>query len=97
MFRITNEGHGFHITFTNGYTVSVQLGKFNYCSNKTIPDGFVPPVNCRDAEVALVHPDGWLIDLHEKFEWWGGDTVNGYTSPDEVAELIAYAKALPKK
>ena len=97
MFKITNEGHGFHITFANEYTVSVQFTKFNYCSNKSIPDGFVTPVDCRDAEVALVHPDGWLVDLTEKLPWWNGDTVSGWATPNEVAELIAYATALPKK
>ena len=32
MFKIT-EGKGFHITFANGYTVSVQFGPDNYCDH----------------------------------------------------------------
>ena len=32
MFKITYN-KGFHITFKNGCTVSVQFGKGNYCSN----------------------------------------------------------------
>jgi len=32
MFRITG-GKGFHITFENDYTVSVQFGSTDYCSN----------------------------------------------------------------
>lgn len=33
MFRIT-DGRGFHVTFANGWTVSVQFGPYNYCSNR---------------------------------------------------------------
>ena len=97
MFRTNNEGHGFQITFPNRYTVSIQFGIFNYCNNKLTPYKDTAPEYCRDAEVALVHPDGWLVSLEGKFDWWSGDTVNGYTSPNEVAELIAYAQALPVK
>ena len=95
MFRTTNEGHGFQITFANGYTVSVQFGAYTYCSNKLDEHA---PSNCRNAEVALIHPDGWLIDLSDKISWWdSSDNVNGYTTPDQLAELIAYATSLPSK
>lgn len=33
MFRITS-GKGFHVTFPNGYTVSVQWGPGNYCATR---------------------------------------------------------------
>ena len=99
MFKISPSPlKGFQITFDNGYTVSVQFSNGNYCSNSHIPEGFESLATCENAEVALIHPDGWLVDLSEKFGWWiGNDTVNGYTTPDEVAELIAYATSLPKK
>jgi hypothetical protein len=32
MFKITHK-KGFHITFENDYTVSVQFGPGNYCDN----------------------------------------------------------------
>lgn len=32
MFRITR-GKGFHVSFPNGYTVSVQFGPGNYCDH----------------------------------------------------------------
>ena len=92
MFTIcTDPRNGFQITFENGYTVSVQFGEGNYCS-------FESTKECKNAEVALISPDGWLMDLSGKFDWWSfTDEVNGYTTPDEVAELIAYAQALPAK
>lgn len=31
-FKITS-GKGFHITFDNGYTVSVQFGPYSYCDH----------------------------------------------------------------
>lgn len=34
MFKIT-ERKGFHITFPNGWTVSVQFGPGSYCENKS--------------------------------------------------------------
>ena len=97
MFRTTNEGQGFQITFANDYRVSVQFSQFNYCSNKIDRQDIKIKTECSTAEVALVHPDGWLIDLTEKLPWWNGDTVSGWATPNEVAELIAYAEALPKK
>ena len=27
-------GKGFHLTFDNGYTLSVQIGTYNYCDNE---------------------------------------------------------------
>ena len=30
------EGHGFHMKFANGWTISVQWGPWNYCDNKDI-------------------------------------------------------------
>jgi len=97
MFTINNSPrNGFQITFQNGYTVSVQFGRYNYCSNQG--NETEPLTHCEDAEVALVHPNGWLIDLFGKLDWWNyNETVNGYTTPDQLAELIAYAQALPAR
>lgn len=38
MFDIT-QNKGFHITFANGYTASVQWGQGNYCENRYGHDG----------------------------------------------------------
>jgi len=35
-FEISNQ-KGFQITYKNGYTVSVQFGGGNYCTNRDLP------------------------------------------------------------
>jgi hypothetical protein len=42
---------GFNLKFTNGWTVSVQFGEFNYCANKNKAVDDLE-VKCIDAEVA---------------------------------------------
>jgi len=96
MFKITN-GKGFHITFKNGYTVSVQLGYGNYCDNKsydelqsgeTYSDAEIMAgkTGCNNAEIAIWGPDKEMIE----FPGWG-DTVKGYCSPDEVLTYLNWA------
>jgi hypothetical protein len=91
MFNITG-GKGFHITFDNGWTVSVQFGPANYCDNydRHIGDD---DVQCgkdgsSTAECAVWGRDGKMIE-------WGdwGDTVGGHMQPEEVLELLAFAAA----
>ena len=63
MFNITN-GVGFQITFDNGYTVSIQFGPDHYCDNYSnikyrTPTQKTP--SCKDAELAIIDPDGDLV------------------------------------
>lgn len=82
-FTITG-GKGFHMTFANGWSVSVQFGPSNYCEHKhdrsfrSIPDGH----HSMDAEVAVLRPDGKMARLGT------GGTVQGWLSPDRVARLL---------
>ena len=78
---------GFHLSFSNGWTVSVQFGRYNYCENKNYRnDNEQPSLECPDAEIAAVHESGkWF-----KFE---GDedndtSVKGYVSDGDVAKFI---------
>lgn len=86
-FRICDQ-KGFHVTFENGWTVSVQFGGGNYSQNYGHPigRGEVPPSNT--AEVALIAPDGSMPDI-------GGDTVRGWQSPAEVLALMVETAARP--
>ncbi|MEM7416812.1 MAG: hypothetical protein AAF389_15000 [Gemmatimonadota bacterium] len=99
-FRITS-GRGFHLSFPNGYTVSVQFGLGNYCANRNLEsmpsdlvafDAQLGAQGCPDAEVAVWGPDGDM--LHGPDGSWD-DCVNGWQSPNEVAALIAWAVAQP--
>ena len=93
MIRTRNKG--FHLTFSNGYTISVQIGPLNYCEK--YPDNEydfkegdpnLKPQNRIDAEIAYWKGDGDLI----KFE--DGDSVKGWVTPDEIAEWIFIVKNL---
>lgn len=84
-FASTNN-RGFQMTFENGWTISVQFGFGNYCSNINHPDGWyaskgVEYFSCPDAEIAI-----W--DSFGEYYNFGNDTVKGYCSTDEVAEWI---------
>ena len=81
-FRITRT-KGFHMTFKNGWTISVQFGSGNYCENKMKPYNYGKneDATSEDAEIAI-----W--DKDDKDYDFGYDTVKPYCSADEVAEWI---------
>lgn len=90
-FRITGK-KGFHITFKNGYTVSVQFGPANYCDNYNMPideehDEIAGRLGSSEAEVAVWGKDGQM-DKHPDF---GGDTVKGYVNAEYVLSLLNWA------
>lgn len=80
MFAITAQ-KGFQVSFENGWTVSVQFGRGNYCQNYNHDnyDGPVPP--SRTAEVAA-----W--DKDDNWHDFGGDTVEGHMKPNQVLEFM---------
>ena len=77
---------GFSIKFENGYTLSIQFGVGNYCSNRW-KDWEEPTLSSKTAETAIIEPSG---EFHE----YKGDDVQGWQSPDEVAETITYIQSL---
>lgn len=84
-FAITSK-KGFHMTFENGYTVSVQFGPGNYCDNYNMDfmqfhKGNLEVLESSDAEIAAWDKDGNWVKID-------GDGVKGYCSPKEVLEFI---------
>jgi hypothetical protein len=79
MFRqnLTEFGPGFHITFANGNTVSVQWHKAAYCENR----GF-ESLKSSTAEVAAWNAKGEWFKLGEN------DDVIGYQTPEQVLEIL---------
>ena len=69
---------GFYMTFSNGWTVSVQFGEFNYCDNK-YQDA---RSECANAEVAVFDRNGTFYRLTPH------DDVEGYVEPDKIANII---------
>ena len=88
MFKITS-GNGFHMTFKNGNTISVQFGAGNYCDN--YHNDIIESMNknsceSKTAEVATWDRAGnWNL---KEFLPEVGDDVNGYMSADEVLDLM---------
>lgn len=86
---------GFHMTFANGLTVSVQFGAGNYCEH------YHDDVGCeqicehwesKDAEVAVWDRHGnWIT--RQFYDQDIGDDVLGGQSTDEVAKLIGKVSA----
>jgi hypothetical protein len=82
---------GFHITFENGVTVSIQIGGGNYCDNYNFPIGeeiHKAYLSSGTAEVAVWDADEkWITEefFHED------DSVKGYVTPDEVLKLLNWA------
>lgn len=55
---------GTQFTFKNGYTVSVQWGAVNYCSNhRTSLLNYEDCRTCPDAEIAVFDPAGNFVPL----------------------------------
>lgn len=88
-FKIT-QGKGFHITFVNGYTVSVQFGYGSMCNNANPVNPFERmfsvDVNQEspDAEVAVLSKTGKLMILAE----FDNDTIGRHYTPEMVLTLL---------
>lgn len=105
-FNITS-GRGFHLTFENGYTVSVQFGPEHYCENRSNDPvsllkeqrEFGADCESSDAEIAIWNDKGtWLTAYawKELFSEELNDNVAGWLDTDTVAKAIAWAQAQPK-
>lgn len=82
---------GFYLTFENGYTLSVQWGMGTYCVNHDA--GFARSADSfrqesPDAEIALWNLEGTWFD-------WGGNTVKGWCSVDDVLAVIKAVATWP--
>ena len=106
MFQI-NENKGFHMTFTNGITISCQIGNTNYCDNKIMGISKIHDemnqyiTSCNNCEIAIWGKyDNWrTYEILEKLNLLDkcipyDDMVAGYVNSDIVAKIIAYISAL---
>lgn len=93
-FQISH-GKGFHMTFANGWTISVQWGPGNYCDHydrftghgefeKTERD--CGTEGSMTAECAAINPDNELVEHPGS----GGDTVSGRQTSDQVLTLMKW-------
>lgn len=92
-FEITNN-KGFHITFKNGITVSVQFGRGNYCANRHLSNNPPEVPKCPTAEIALWDASGkWITKRASRAiaRKTSNDDVIGWLSPEEIAKYIRWA------
>lgn len=87
MSKFSTSGKGFHLSFENGLTISVQWGFGNYCSNKSMRWDELDELqknrtfDGETAEIAVWDTSGtWM-----RFE---NDVVKGWCTADEVADYI---------
>ncbi len=93
-FRITS-AKGFHITFSNGWTISVQFGPGNYCENYYADISREGNTDAGEkgsatAETAYWGPDGNMVEED-------GDSVQGYQTVDQVMARIDRIRAMPSE
>ena len=93
-FKISG-GKGFHISFENGWVVSVQFGPGNYCDNydreisrEDIKSG---SEGSGTAECAVWPGGGQMVE----YKGWA-NTVSNRSTPAEVLELLNWAASQPK-
>jgi hypothetical protein len=91
-FKIT-ESKGFHITFDNKITVSVQWGSVNYCSNghNGLGDNENGSNGSNTAECAVWDESGEYL-IPPMFDSECGDTVKGWMSAKDVVDLLVWAE-----
>ena len=84
---------GFHITFANGLTASVQWGAGNYCDNhfpKDLDFSWSKDAESNTAEVAVWDKAGNWLDPELFCPSCNSDTqVAGYLTPEEVALFLS--------
>lgn len=85
MFK-TTEANGFHMTFGNGYTISVQWNPGNYVNDRS-GEPNVWRESCT-AEVAAWDRDGAWVKLGDN------DDVVGWQAADDVARIMSMVSAL---
>ena len=89
---VSTERKGFHVTFANGLTASVQWGAGNYCDNHFPANGdfsCTRDAKSNTAEVAVWKGEKWLnANDFVPEEKQGYDTVCGWLSPEDVVYFL---------
>ena len=89
MFKIT-DGKGFHITFKNGWTASVQFGYGNYCVNKNNYKTSALSQS-KDPMQTVVSLDAEIAAWSTRAKWYlfkEDECVKGYVCAEEVLEFL---------
>lgn len=108
-FEITG-GKGFHMTFKNGWTISVQWGAGNYSGNynlsimeycngkKKLPKSFTAEIAIFDRQGSFHIPNKnevLKISQTKNKDEFSGDSVAGYLTADQILVWINYVSSRP--
>ena len=75
-------------TFENGWSISIIYGSMCYCDCR---DSKTPVESCPTGEIAILNPKGEFVSFK------GGDTVRGYSTADEIANIIHWTASQTKE
>ena len=95
---VSTRRKGFHMTFPNSLTVSVQWGAGNYCDNHDDMDfTHSKDAESNTAEIAVIDSQGEFIDPQQFFDYEidSDGMVAGYLNPSQVVELLANVRDWP--
>lgn len=79
---VSNDNRGFCLKFENGYNISVQWGKGNYCSNKNMEDFIPEGRNVSATAEMLIFSDDKEKDKLLDFQEVGTNIIGWLTSED---------------
>jgi hypothetical protein len=82
-------GTGFHITFDNDWTVSVQNGKGTYTDNRNKEQNILNPCYSNTVEIAAWNKEGAWYHFKDQ-----NDDVKGNCTPNEV---LAFMNMIAKR
>ena len=93
----TTGRNGFHVTFANGWTVSVQFGAGNYCSNRDWQgDNPNDPLSAyKDKAPKSFNAEIAAWDASGKWHEFEHDSVAGWCSPEQVLAFMNEIAAKP--
>lgn len=87
----TDKGHCW-LTFENGYKISIFNGFGSYSENYLKQELISTPefvsIDSKDCEIAIIYNEIFATDRFVKC----GDSVKGYVSADELADIIYKVK-----
>lgn len=96
MFKIT-DGKGFHLTFANGITLSVQFGRANYCENCGISSEKERKMyfSSKDVEIAIWNGEGKYLTRIANKDIYGEelhDDVKGWLSVTDIVKFVNWCE-----
>lgn len=91
---------GFHMTFENGLTASIQWGAGNYCDNHSPADWdftFSKDAESDTAEIAVWDANGDWLDPQYFFNYdiASDGKVAGWLTPAQVVDFLSAVKDYP--